>query len=111
MPKRRKNKKKRTLTKNVVNNEEEEKNDLIKITNIDYENFAKINEKLFDYILKSKPPIIIYKDEFNSEINLQSDSLIQIIKKGNLENKFKIFLTLQIVSEKINFETYSSNNL
>ena len=111
MPKRRKNKKKRTLTKNVVNNEEEEKNDLIKITNIDYENFAKINEKLFDYILKSKPPIIIYKDEFNSEINLQSDSLIKIIKKGNLENKFKIYLTLQIVSEKINFETYSSNNL
>ena len=110
MPKRRKNKRKRTIKKNDTNGDEE-KNDVFKITNIDYENFTKINEKLFDYILNSKPPIIIHKDEFNSEINLQSDSLIKIIKKGNLENKFKIYLTMQIVSEKINFETYSSNNL
>ena len=110
MPKRRKNKRKRTIKKNDTNGDEE-KNDVFKITNINYENFTKINEELFDYILNSKPPIIIHKDEFNSEINLQSDSLIKIIKKGNLENKLKIYLTMQIVSEKINFETYSSNNL
>ena len=94
---------------NIISDEDKNKDDLFKITNIEYEKFIRLNEKLFEYIKKSKPTIVVNNDKFNSEINLESESLIKIIKKANLENEFKIYLTMQIISEKINFE--SNKNL
>ena len=124
MPKKRKNKKRKSTfskseeekkennkDKEIKDENDEEKNDTLKITNIEYEQFIKINEKLFEYILKYNPPIIIHNDKFNNEINLNSNSLIKIIKQSNLENEFKIYLTMQIITEKINYESYSSKNL
>ena len=130
MPKRKKNRKRKSSTKNeeeqkkeenneIENDEneiknemeDEDKNDLFKITNIEYEKFIKVNENLFEYIIKTNPPIVINNDKFNSEINIKNNSLIKIIKQANLDNEFKVYLTMQIVSEKINFETYSSKNL
>ena len=123
MPKKRKNKKRKSTfskseeekkenkDKEIKDENGEEKNDTLKITNIEYEQFIKINEKLFEYILKYNPPIIIHNDKFNNEINLNSNSLIKIIKQSNLENEFKIYLTMQIITEKINYESYSSKNL
>ena len=94
---------------NIISDEDKNKDDLFKITNIEYEKFIRLNEKLFEYIKKSNPTIVINNDKFNSEINLESESLIKIIRKANLENEFKIYLTMQIISEKINFE--SNKNL
>ena len=128
MPKKKKNRKRKS-TKNIeelkenneiielkeeeneIKNDNDDKNDLLKITNIDYEKFIKINEALFEYISKSNPSIIINSDKFNSEINITNNSLIKIIKQASLDNQFKKYLTMIITSEKINYESYSSKNL
>ena len=90
---------------------EDEKNDLLKKTNIDYEKIIKENNNLFEYLLNSKFPLLIESDKFESEINLESNSFIKIIKQAKLENEFKLYLTKQIITEEINYETYSSKSI
>ena len=109
MLKRKKNKKNEEDEINIINDEDKNKKNLFKITNIEYEKFIRLNEKLFEYLTKSNPVININNDKFNSEINLKVKSLIKIIRQANLESEFKIYLTMQIISEKINFE--SNKNL
>ena len=129
MPKKKRNKKRKHTKKeddnNNINNNiiiennnnndnieiNEEKNDLLKITNIDYEKFIKENNNLFEYLLNSKFPLLIESDKFESEINLESNSFIKIIKQAKLENEFKLYLTKQIITEEINYETYSSKSI
>ena len=132
MPKKKRNKKRKHTKKeddNINNNNdnniiiennnidndnaeiEDEKNDLLKITNIDYEKFIKENNNLFEYLLNSKFPLLIESDKFESEINLESSSFIKIIKQAKLENEFKLYLTKQIITEEINYETYSSKSI
>ena len=124
MPKKRKNKKRKHTKRDEENNNNnnnniiienneinEEKNDLLKITNIDYEKFIKENNNLFEYLLNSKFPLLIQSDKFASEIDLESSSFIKIIKQAKLENEFKLYLKKQIVTEEINYETYSSKSL
>ena len=129
MPKNRRNKKrKRTKNKEVQNDnkkdnniiiennnnnenieDNEEKNDLLKITNIDYEKFIKENNNLYEYLLNSQTPLLIQGDKF--AINLESSSFIKIIKKAKLENEFKLYLTKQIITEEVNYETHSSKSI
>lgn len=135
MPKRKKNKKRQSMNskkeeqtnkenneieiKNEIKNEEdnnsdidkEEKNDLLKITNIEYEKFIKINEKFIEYLSNPNQTIIIHSQKFDSEIDLKNNSLLKIIRLANLDNELKKYLTIQIISEKINIDTYSSKNL
>ena len=93
----------------IMNDEDKNEKNLIKITNVEYEKFIRLNEKLFEYLTKSNPVININNDKFNSEINLKVKTLIKIIRQANLESEFKLYLTMQIISEKINFE--SNKNL
>ena len=130
MPKKRRNKKKtsKIYSKNSINNENnndnideiKEKNkelyndndadDEIKITNINYEKFIKENELLLNYIKKSNPLLIIHNEKnknFTEEVNLKNKSLIKIINQAGLDYEFKIYITLQIISENVDFETLS----
>ena len=50
-------------------------------------------------------------DKFESEINLESNSFIKIIKQAKLEIEFKLYLTKQIITEEINYEAYSSKSI
>ena len=83
----------------------------MKITNIDYEKFIKENNNLFEYLLNSKFHLLIESDKFESEINLESNSFIKIIKQAKLEIEFKLYLTKQIITEEINYEAYSSKSI
>ena len=42
---------------------------------------------------------------------MESNSFIKIIKQAKLENEFKLYLTKQIITEEINYETYSSKSI
>ena len=123
MPKRRKNKRKKSKIvpkkdennnindSNINNNKIEEKDDLLKITNIEYEKFIKENHNLFEYISESRLPLFIHNDKFTSDIDIENSSFIKIIKQANLENEFKKYLTKQIITEEINYETFSSKSI
>ena len=123
MPKKRKNRRRKSKLEpkkeennnindnNINNNEAEEKDDLLKITNIEYEKFIKENQNLFEYISESKLPLFIHNDKFQSDIDIDNSSFIKIIKQANLENEFKIYLTKQIITEEINYETFSSKSI
>ena len=90
----------------------EEKINILKIANIEYERFIKENEKLFRYIKKVNVPIkiknVLFKEK---DIKLKNYSLLKIIKQSCLENDFKIYLTTQIITETIQFETSSNKNI
>ena len=126
MPKKkRRNKKKRNSFKNNnydndINNDskELEKNEIkeeisindddeIKITNIDYEKFLQKNEILLNFISNSNPLLIVHNEQFNEEINIKNITLLNIIKKSGLTHEIKSYITLQIISENIEFETLS----
>ena len=91
----------------------EEKNNLLKITNMEYEKFIKENSKLYQFIKKVNIPIIIHNFIFNKkeEINIKNYSLLKIIKQSNLENEFKIFMTIQIITETVEFEISSCKKI
>ena len=42
---------------------------------------------------------------------MESNSFIKIIKQAKLEIEFKLYLTKQIITEEINYETYSSKSI
>ena len=126
MPKKRKNRRRKSkiepkkeenneIKENNINNnekeEKEEKDDLLKITNIEYEKFIKENQNLFEYISEGKLPLSIHNDKFQSDIDMNNNSFIKIINQANLENEFKIYLTKQIITEEINYETFSSKSI
>ena len=107
MPKKKRNKKRKHTKKeddNINNNNniiiennnnndnaeiEGEKNDFL----IDYKKFINENNNLFEYLLNSKFPLLIESYKFESEINLESNSFIKIIKQAKLEIEFKLYLT------------------
>lgn len=95
------------------NQNNEDKKNILKITNIEYERFIKENAKLYQYINKVKIPIIIQtlSGHKKDEIKLKNSSLLKIIKQAALENDFKIYLTIQIIMETVQFETSSSKNI
>ena len=74
-------------------------------------NLKKENNNLFEYLLNSKFHLLIESDKFESEINLESNSFIKIIKQAKLEIEFKLYLTKQIITEEINYEAYSSKSI
>ena len=98
---------------NKENKKIEENNNVLKIANIEYEKFIKENSKLFQYIKKINIPIIIQNLSSNKkeEINLKNCSLLKIIKQSSLENEFKIYITIQIITETVEFETSSSKKI
>ena len=97
---------------NDINQNEENKN-ILKIANIEYERFIKENAKLYQYIEKNDIPIVIQNSLFNKKdgIKLKNKSLLKIIKLSSQENEFKIYLTIQIITETFQFETSSNKNI
>ena len=106
---------KNNIVKNEINENDmnNEKKNLSKIVNKDYEEFIKNNEELYQYISKEFCPIIVQSPSFNKneEIKLRSKSLLKIISLSSLENELKIYLTKQILTENIQFETSSSKKI
>ena len=104
-------KEKEVIKLNESQNNEEKKN-IQKIANIEYERFIKENEKLYQYIKKKNIPIIIKSSLFKEEgIHIKNKSLLKIIKQSYLENDLKIYLTTQIITETVQFETSLSKNI
>ena len=95
------------------NQNNENKKNSYKIANIEYEKFIKENAKLYEYIKKVNIPIKIKspKNNKNEGIKLKNNSLIKIINQSALENEFKIYLTIQIITETFQFETSSNKNI
>ena len=95
------------------NQNNEDKKNVLKIANIEYERFIKENAKLYQYINKVKIPIIIQtlSGHKKDEIKLKNSSFLKIIKQAALENDFKIYLTIQIITETVQFEKSSNKNI